>query len=143
MTELVIDVAGTPAPKGSLRHVGRGRMVEQVKGSKPWREAVAAAAGVHARAQGWVTATGPVEVRVEVRVLRPKSAPRRLFPVTRSSGDIDKHSRNVLDALVDARVVADDSQVVLLVAAKVHSSQPGARIRVRPVTSPAQIGVAA
>lgn len=44
MTSLAFTVHGTPRPKGSLRHVGNGRMIEQVKGSKEWRQTVAHAA---------------------------------------------------------------------------------------------------
>lgn len=34
------DVAGIPAPQGSKRHVGGGRMIESSKKVKPWRKAV-------------------------------------------------------------------------------------------------------
>jgi len=111
-------------------------MVEQVKGSKPWRDAVARAAAAHARVQGWATVTGPVEVRVEFVFVRPKSAPGRVFPITRSSGDIDKLCRNVNDALVDAGVIADDSQIVSLVATKLHAAEASARITVAEMGSP-------
>lgn len=57
---------------------------------------------------------------------RPKSAPksRRVWPVTRSSGDLDKLCRAVFDALVDAGVMRDDSQVVRLTTSKVHVGDP-------------------
>ena len=41
---LTVIVYGTPAPQGSKRHVGHGRMIEQSKRVKPWRNDVKAAA---------------------------------------------------------------------------------------------------
>ena len=61
---------GQPKPKGSLRHVGKGRMVEQLAGSRPWREAVKWAA-LEARGESDVL-TGPVTVRITVTVPKPK-----------------------------------------------------------------------
>lgn len=146
---LIITVYGQPAPKGSLRHVGRGRMVEQVQGSKPWRQAVKAAA-LDARLlddqldqRRWhPTITGPVEVTVTITVRKPLAAPknRRTWPATRSSGDTDKHARNILDALVDAAAIRDDAQVVALHVAKTYPNEhidaldsPGARIVITPI----------
>lgn len=136
MTTIRIEVTGTPKPKGSLKHIGRGRLVEQVAGSAPWRQAVAWAARDQHNGQ---PITGPTLVMFEVRVTPPKSAPKRriTWPVTRSSGDIDKHARNVLDALKDGGVLVDDSQVVELTARKRHclpGETPGAVITVRAIT---------
>lgn len=128
---LVFEVPGRPAPKGSLRHVGKGRLVEQVKASAPWRHAVAAAAAQAATSQGWTTPTGPVEVVACVRIPLLKR-PRR-WPTTRSSGDVDKHARNLLDALVDAKVIADDSQVVWLRITKRYGDPPGVTLSVRVI----------
>lgn len=130
---ITITVFGIPKPKGSLRHVGNGRLVEQVKGSGTWRKAVAAAADAQYR--GFML-TGPVEVWIAVTVPRPKTV-KRDYPITRSSGDGDKHARNCLDALVDAEVLADDSQVVDHHVSKRYVGwagaldEPGAVIRVR------------
>ena len=33
---------GVPAPQGSKRHVGMGRMIESCKALKPWREMIIA-----------------------------------------------------------------------------------------------------
>lgn len=134
-TRIRIVVEGTPKPKGSLRHIGRGRLVEQVKGSTTWRGLV----GYAARQQY----TGPAidsaaAVDFEIRVMPPKSAPKRriTWPVTRSSGDLDKHARNVCDALVDGGVLTDDSRVVDLHGRKRHclpGEVAGAVIDVWPV----------
>jgi Holliday junction resolvase RusA-like endonuclease len=119
-----ITVDGTPKPKGSLKHVGRGRLVEQVKGSGTWRDRIAGAALQQHRGAPLV---GAVVVEFEVRIALPKSAPKRrvIQPVTRSSGDIDKHARNVLDALKDGGVIGDDSQVVELRRSRKRYCLPG------------------
>ncbi len=127
-----IEVAGEPKPKGSLKHIGRGRLVEQVKGSGTWRERIAWACREQYTGS---PLDAPAVVDVEVRVAPPKSAPKRrvTLPATRSSGDVDKHARNVLDALVDGGVLADDSRVVDLRIRKRHclpTEAPGALITV-------------
>lgn len=136
VTAIRITVLGEPKPKGSLKHIGRGRLIEQVAGSAPWRQRIAWAAREQYHGQ---PLTGPVRVDFEVHVMPPKSAPKRriTWPTTRSSGDVDKHARNVLDALKDGGIVADDSQVVDLCARKRHclpGEQPGAVITVCPIT---------
>ncbi|MBK5248122.1 MAG: RusA family crossover junction endodeoxyribonuclease [Actinomycetales bacterium] len=111
LAELRIVAHGTPKPKGSLRHVGRGRLIEQVKGSKPWREALVIAAARARDQAGWECLTGAVSVACVAVIPRPKTV-RRDYPITRSSGDCDKLARNLLDALVDAQIMTDDAQVV-------------------------------
>jgi crossover junction endodeoxyribonuclease RusA len=117
---LNIVVEGRPYPKGSLRHVGGGRLVEQLTGSDPWRKAVAAAAkrAVVGKPQFPLVKPNAVSVDIHLTFNRPKSTPLGRGPVTRSTGDIDKHCRNILDALTDAGVFEDDSQVTVLFAHK-------------------------
>lgn len=134
MTALTFYAPGTPAPKGSLRHVGHGRLVEQVKGSTPWKHAVTTAAAAARDQHAWDTLTGPVDVTIQLHVPRPKTV-RRPYPITRSSGDVDKHARNVLDAITDAHLIGDDSQVIHLHVTKTYATEPhrvGAVITVRP-----------
>ena len=138
MTVIRIDVSGTPKPKGSLKHIGRGRLVEQVTGSGTWRQCIAWAARNQHTGKALDEAT---MVSFEIRVAPPKSAPKRriTWPATRSSGDIDKHARNVLDALVDGGVLADDARVVDVHGRKRHclpGEEPGAVIVVRPAGVP-------
>ncbi|MDL5204932.1 RusA family crossover junction endodeoxyribonuclease [Streptomyces sp. ALI-76-A] len=134
-----IDVIGTPAPQGSKRHVGGGRMVESSKKVKPWRNAIAAEALNHT--------FGPwpyVGVSVVFRLKRPKShyrtgrfadqlrpdAPR--YPA--KYPDLDKLCRSTLDGLKAGGAFEDDALVVVLDARKVFAdrSEPGARIQVFP-----------
>jgi crossover junction endodeoxyribonuclease RusA len=136
-TRIRILVDGIPKPKGSLKHIGRGRLVEQVAGSGTWRQRIALAAREQHRGEPIGV---PAGVDFEVRVAPPKSAPktRVTLPATRSSGDIDKHARNVLDALVDGGVLVDDSRVVDLHGSKRHclpGEVPGAVIEVWAVAS--------
>ena len=121
---LLFTVVHKPAPKGSLAPKGRRgqrvRLVEQVKGSKPFREAVADAARTALAGRPGFPLVGPVEVRMVCAFVQPPSYAkrRRHWPVSRGSGDLDKLERNVLDALVDAGVIGDDSQVCRLVGDK-------------------------
>jgi crossover junction endodeoxyribonuclease RusA len=137
MTKIRINVDGTPKPKGSLKHIGRGRLVEQVAGSGTWRQVIAVACRSQHRGQ---PINEPAAVNFEVRVAVPKSAPKGRVsqPATRSSGDLDKHARNLLDALVDGGVLVDDSRVVELHGRKRHclpGEVPGAVIEVWAVSS--------
>jgi crossover junction endodeoxyribonuclease RusA len=115
-----ITVAGIPAPQGSKRHVGGGRMVEQSRAVGPWREAVRAETQRAVAALGSF-ATSPVTVRIVFRLPRPKSAPASVrWPAKRP--DLDKLCRAVLDGLVEGGAAADDSQVVGLFAQKTFAS---------------------
>ncbi|MFC8732155.1 hypothetical protein ACFT5B_06835 [Luteimicrobium sp. NPDC057192] len=126
MSALTFTVRGIPAPKGSLRHVGHGRMIEQITATKPWMDKVRDAALDSAQLAGWV-APAAVSVDVLIVVPRPKTV-RRSYPITRSSGDLDKHCRAVLDALSEDRrhgragVLPDDSTVIDLSASKRYPS---------------------
>ena len=130
-----------PAPQGSKRHIGKGRMVESSKRVGPGREAV------RQSAVGTVNKLidDPVEVRIVFRFIRPKShylasgkirqgAPKYL--TSRNKGDLDKLCRSTLDGL-SGSVITDDSQVVKLIAEKhfcTNGEQPGALIRVEKLT---------
>ena len=144
MSAVHIAVNGMdPAPQGSKRHVGHGRMVEASKRVKPWREAVAASAQQQMRDQKCSLITGACSVSVEFRFKRPRShfttngqlkanAPEHCI-VKRN--DIDKCCRSTLDALSET-VFADDCLVVRLVADKrycIGAEPPGALIAVVPV----------
>src|SRR5690606_21712931 len=143
---LMVRVHGIPAPQGSKRYVGNGRMIESSKKVGPWREAVKAA--VLAVTGGAPTTLGgePVEIAMTFYLPRPKShygtgrnasrvrdsAPTE--PTTKP--DHDKLIRSTPDALTDGGVLRDDAQVVRIEAAKGYSSQepPGATIHVWRLT---------
>lgn len=129
-----VFVPGIPAPQGSKRHVGRGILVESSKTLRPWRlDVTTIAQAAH---------HGPplrcARVHIVFAFPRPKSHYRtgrhahELKPNAprwhTSRPDIDKLERAILDALVAAGVLQDDSCVVLLTAHKTYSHQPGATI---------------
>lgn len=123
--EIDFIAKGMPIPKGSMRHIGNGRMIDQTK-TKPWMNSVRSAAlrramelGIH----GMLDV--PVAVFVQFEFPRPAAAKNRLYPHKRSVGDVDKLSRAVLDALQPTRtevgLLTDDSLVVDLIAQKRYS----------------------
>lgn len=137
MNPLTLIVAGTPAPQGSKRHVGGGRMIESSKAVAPWREAIKWTC--LAKKVGCFD--GPVAVEITFTVRKPASAPktRKTWPVKRP--DLDKLVRSTLDGLGEGGVWGDDSQVVELVARKVFPDSwhpqsmtvPGAHITISAV----------
>lgn len=123
-------VVGDPAPKGSLKCVGRNgrhQLVEANPRTRAWRKRVAEAAAVLGQhADHWQ----PLVVRVEFWLERPASHFRTgrnqhllreaapPFPVSHVCGDTDKLLRLILDALQDAQLLHDDAQVVSVTASK-------------------------
>lgn len=131
-----IKVTGIPAPQGSKRHVGRGRLIEVSKKVKPWRQAVKSAAMAQMLTENHETLTEAVSVTITFYLQRPKLhftskgllKPSAPFYVT-NRPDVDKLARSTLDALTDAGVFSDDSRVVQLNVTKVYGT-PGADIHV-------------
>ncbi len=107
-------VAGTPITQGSkkLGRAGRLSTIIETRDAelKPWREGVAAEARAHAAGRPGYPLAGPVSAR---------------------SGDIDKLSRAILDAITGV-LIADDSQVVSLLATK-DFGRPGVNVCLRIV----------
>lgn len=129
-------VVGMPAPQGSKRHVGNGRMVEQGGDRvKFWREAVRATTIQHVTRP----IEGPVLVILDFVFPRPKNhyrsngalkdwAPE--FHTQRP--DVDKLIRSTLDGLTSAGVFDDDCRVAVVQGAKRYATAgglPGARVR--------------
>lgn len=125
-------VPGQPAPQGSKRHVGGGRLIESSKYLKPWRNLVAQ----YAHQAEFELAPGPVAVAVSFVLRRPVSAPKTKHIHAIHRPDVDKLIRAILDALTGI-AYADDAQVTQLYAGKrlaVVGEAPGALITVRPIT---------
>jgi len=128
----------SPAPQGSKRHVGGGRMVESSAKVKPWREAVRS----EAIATGLAISAEPIYLHLLFRFRRPKghwnakgelkpSAPKTV--VTRP--DLDKLCRSTLDALTGT-LFHDDAQVAFLVASKEYcltGELEGCQIEIREI----------
>lgn len=117
--EIAFTVYGKPIPEGALkafpvRHKD-GKMGVSMMHSKTtelylWRESIAQ--GYLKNGGGYHDKGIPIGINVIIYFTKPKSAPKkRVYPVTRTGGDIDHHARSVLDALTGI-AYADDSQVV-------------------------------
>lgn len=130
-------VYGLPAPQGSKRYVGNGRMIESSKKVRPWREAVKWAAREAMAAAGIASPLdAPLVASMTFTMPRPKSAPKSRRHADRKP-DLSKLIRSTEDALTDAGLIADDARIVMFDrAAKVYPGEgadallsPGARIR--------------
>lgn len=119
-------VPGAPKTKGSLDaqpgppcrccaackgRLPGGRMTENVKGSKVWRQLMAQAVRQCQRQMGMSTHAGAVTV-VGTFYLPARSV------IAAGAGDLDKLLRNALDAMQDAGTYGNDTQVVRIVTDK-------------------------
>jgi crossover junction endodeoxyribonuclease RusA len=127
-----------PAPQGSKRHVGNGRMIEASSKVKPWRFAVSQAA----LETGWQLVDRPVMVQITFMFSRPKShynSKGQLKPAApiykQTKPDLDKLCRSTLDGITNV-LIKDDSQVVNLICTKIYANEgelPGALITINPL----------
>ena len=127
MNIITFRVDGEPAPKGSKRHVGNGRMIESSKKLPAWKRVVNQEA-VRNRPSEPIDA--PVSVHMDFYLPRPK---RPRYDVPAVKPDVDKLARSVLDALEAAGVLTNDSRVTLLRATKHYADDatpPGAEIAI-------------
>lgn len=131
---LNVFIGGDPAPQGSKRHIGGGRMIESSRHVRPWRGRVKASVQLQVLARRLAPIEGPVRVELEFVLRRPKHAPRGGWMASRRP-DVDKLARAVLDALGDAGVYADDAQVTTLIAAK-RLAAPGEPTGVQVIVEP-------
>lgn len=113
---MTFHVLGEPAPQGSKKSVGHGRMIESSNKVVPWREAVKWAAVAAMKEQGVSTLRVPAAVSIEFRLRRPKKPKFGWVPGVKP--DLDKLIRSTLDALTDSGVIADDALVVWVGASK-------------------------
>ena len=115
MVEIKFFVPGIPQTKGSTRgFVGRskktGKPVAIITNdnpkNKPWARQVAMEARKYAPAQPMA---GPVYLELAFFLKRPQRPKHPVYPITKP--DLDKTTRSIKDALKDARIYRDDSQV--------------------------------
>ena len=134
MTALTVTVLGEPIPQGSLRAVGRGRMISDNTRLRPWRDTVAWHVREDMVSEGVVTFEGPVSLHATFTLPRPKSAPKRRWAPDRKP-DLDKLLRALLDACTAGGAWSDDAQVVTASASKVYpvdGSLPGVTFTIAP-----------
>lgn len=127
MTEISFRVYGEPAPQGSKRHVGGGRMIESSKKLPVWRKTVTQAAHAVAPKQ---PLDEPVSVQATFWVPKPQK-PRFNTPAV--APDTDKLCRAVGDALEQAGVLRNDARITTWHAHKHYADQhnpPGAHITI-------------
>lgn len=150
---ITITVYGAPAPQGSKRHVGGGRMIESSKKVKPWRQDVKAAALAALELDSAAIGTtqlhrppldGPLAVSIVFTVRdRPASKPawwptglrwaKTLVWRPASTPDLSKLLRSTEDALTDAQAWKDDARVVeYRQLAKHYVGDPAADVLDRP-----------
>ena len=129
MSSIEFYVEGRPAPQGSKRALGPGRMIEMSKYVKPWRAAVKAAATKAAADQGWRLLDEPCCLEVVFFMARPA---RPKFESPGVVPDLSKLVRSTEDALTKV-IWQDDSRVVYTQSAKEYvrgDEVPGALIKV-------------
>lgn len=138
-------IPGVPKPQGSksagVGRSGKAFLREDNKGTKPWRKRMVE------QLQGddgkpLIVFDSAVWVRLRFVFVRPKSHPLMSLPTSKRLGDVDKLTRNVLDALTQAGVIADDKFVVKLrECEKVYGPNPGVHIEIGPaVPNPFDLG---
>lgn len=127
---LTVFVPGNPKPQGS-KTAGRRRdgsiyLREQNSSTRPWRTHVTDRLQLLADGK---PLTGAIRVTLDFYMPIPKTV-KHPAPTTRSSYDLDKLSRTILDAITNANIIGDDSQVTTLNARKHYSEKPGVLITV-------------
>jgi Holliday junction resolvase RusA-like endonuclease len=114
-------IEGTPIPQGSktARAIGgRAVMFEANKKHKPWRALVTERARQYISDHGHEQLTGAIALSVDFYMPRPKTN-KRDYMTTKP--DLSKLTRSIEDALVDAGVMRDDSQIVRIFANKKYA----------------------
>ena len=113
-------VPGVPAPGGSKRHIGGGRMIDACKRNAPWRAMVALAA----MEAGCKPMDGPLLLSIGFNMPRPKGHYRKdgtLKPNAPHFPTVKPDTTKLVRALEDAlKGIAwtDDAQVVTQIARK-------------------------
>lgn len=139
--ELVLCEAWIPGhakTKGSLEHIGGGKMRESVTGSKTWRQLAARMVKPFVNGEPYRGRVGVLVTSFLKPPERMSLAQAREWILGDKSGDADKLLRNVCDAIGcedkdDARLILNDGQVSPGVSYKrlaYGGSLPGQMIRV-------------
>lgn len=142
-------VAGRPRPKGSMDLMPNGYARQNNEASTPWQRDMEAVFRRWTCEPGrrpgvWLPRVGypydrPVVVFAEFYFERPKH-PQFEVPASSSTGDVDKLSRNLLDALEEAKVYTNDTRVVDLYASARWCDEvrtkPGVQVCVYGLTHP-------
>lgn len=126
---LELFVEGLPAPQGSKRHVGGGRMIEMSKKLPAWRKALEKALQDVA-GDDFPAFQPPVRVTAHFFLPKPKKS---RYDGPYAAPDVDKLQRALGDCLQRAGLVVDDSHITSWRADKAWSSTTGARIVIESI----------
>lgn len=114
-------IQGECRPQGSKQGFIRGGRVVLVDGGgsgaqklKTWR------ASVKSALENFEPISGPIEIYLDFRLLRPKSRLRLKESYVSVKPDLDKLTRAVFDGITDSGAWEDDSRVVSLHATKTY-----------------------
>ncbi|GAA0632423.1 hypothetical protein GCM10010174_61860 [Kutzneria viridogrisea] len=136
-TVLDVFVPGHPAPQGSKRHVGGGKLVESSRALRPWRQDIREACLCNGQPRVRFARDEPVHLICDFVLPRPVRLPKRATPPHTKRPDGDKLLRAVCDALTSAGVYQDDAQVTDHTGRKRYAAPgetPGCRIRLLRAT---------
>lgn len=119
--EFRLFVAGQPAPQGSKTNYGKGRMVEDNKATKPWREDIRAAIQRYSDGTAYFERDQPLVLHLRFVFRRTTAMPKRATgrggkptkptPPHTKRPDLDKLARAVCDAVTSSGLWYDDNQV--------------------------------
>lgn len=103
-------VYGDSVPQGSMKHIGKGRVIHSKQGSlMDWRRSIAVTAQMHAPQFKRALLKGPLAVRAIFYATRPPSLSAKTH-YKRTAPDLDKLIRSVGDALKHI-VWEDDARI--------------------------------
>lgn len=140
--KLLLDafVPGRPRPKGSMDLMPNGYAKQNNAASTPWQREMETVFRRITQNEGgrpgkWTPRVGypyalPVVVFAEFYFERP-AHPQFDVPASGSTGDVDKLTRNLLDALEEAKVYTNDTRVVdLFVSSRYvnERTKPGVQV---------------
>lgn len=139
-------VPGRPRPKGSMDLMPNGYAKQNNEASTPWQREMEAVFRRITQNEGgrpgrWTPRVGypyalPVVVFAEFYFPRP-AYPQFDVPAASSTGDVDKLTRNLLDAMEEAKVYTNDTRVVdIFVSARYagERTKPGVQVWVYGLT---------
>lgn len=139
MTTITFTVEGAPVTQGSMRSIGRGRMIhDHSTALKTWRTQVTIAAR-HAWA-GRDPIDQPCTIYATVYLPRPSShygtgknagkVKASAPPMPHKRHDSDKLLRAINDAITQSGIWVDDSRATDMHIAKRYGEHPGANITI-------------
>jgi Holliday junction resolvase RusA-like endonuclease len=118
-----------PVPQARPRtfiHKSSGKIVTMnPRNSEEWKKAVGVTALPHRPEQPF---DSPVKVSLEFYLPKPKG--RKEFGWHAVRPDLDNLAKGVLDALIKARFITDDSRVSWLECRKAYANKPGVGVKI-------------